>query len=158
MQHKLLGLVLSAIIVCANTFSQPIIQKQKTIGSGDNDYLTGMDLTKDGGLICRGYSLSNISGDKTQISRGLNDYWIVKLDRLQNIQWDKTIGGNKDDYLYSLQQTNDGGYILGGHSFSNISGEKTDISRGSSDYWVIKLNNLGNIAWDKTIGGNKAEG
>jgi len=157
MQHKLLSLVLSAIIVCANTFSQPIIQKQKTIGSSDNDYLTGMDLTKDGGLIAGGYSLSNISADKTQISRGLNDYWIVKLDRLQNIQWDKTIGGNKDDYLYSLQQTNDGGYILGGHSFSNISGEKTDISRGSSDYWVIKLNNLGNIAWDKTIGGNKAD-
>ena len=56
--------------------------------------------------------------------------------------------------LHSLQQTADGGYILGGYSYSNISGEKTENSRGGDDYWVVKLNSSGEIQWDKTIGGS----
>ena len=45
-------------------------------------------------------------------------------------QWDKTLGGNGYDGLSSLQQTTDGGYILGGYSESGISGDKTQASRG----------------------------
>jgi hypothetical protein len=51
---------------------------------------------------------------------GLHDYWIVKTNSLGNIQWQNTIGGNFDDYLFSLEQTSDGGFILGGFSRSNI--------------------------------------
>jgi hypothetical protein len=81
----------------------------------------------------------------------------VKLDQWGNIQWDKTIGGNGADQLTSIPQTSDGGYILGGYSNSNASGEKTENSRGSSDYWIVKLNSKGNIQWDKTIGGSEED-
>lgn len=64
----------------------------------------------------------------------------------------KTIGGSDDDVLKCIHQTNEGGYILGGYSRSIISGEKTDSSRGSTDYWVVKLNVDKTIAWQKTIG------
>ncbi|MBK7971101.1 MAG: hypothetical protein IPK08_20465 [Bacteroidetes bacterium] len=37
-----------------------------------------------------------------------------------------------------MTQTNDGGYILGGYSFSNISGDKTENSNGGNDYWIVK--------------------
>jgi hypothetical protein len=33
----------------------------------------------------------------------------------------------------------DENYILGGYSYSNISGDKNENSRGLSDYWFIKL-------------------
>ena len=59
-----------------------------------------------------------------------NDYWVVKLDLSGNIQWQNTIGGNDDDLLSSIQQTGDGGYIVGGYSYSNISGDKTENSNG----------------------------
>src|SRR5258707_1032084 len=98
-----------------------------------------MALTKDGGLIAAGYSTSKISGVKTENSRGTDDYWIVKLDSTNKIEWDKTIGGSDIDILTSIQQTSDQGYILGGYSFSNISAEKTQNSKGSADYWVVKL-------------------
>jgi len=55
------------------------------------------------------------------------------------IQWDKTIGGSGMDYLYPILQARDGGYILGGMSFSDRSGEKTADSKDSSDYWIVKL-------------------
>ena len=45
-------------------------------------------------------------GRKTENSRGVRDYWVVKLDSVGKIQWDKTIGGNKDDGLSRLKKSN----------------------------------------------------
>lgn len=133
------------------------IQWDKTIGGDDFDLLYSLQQTSDGGYILGGNSRSNISGEKTENSKGLDDYWVVKLDSMGNVQWDKTIGGSGTDDLTSLQQISDGGYILGGYSYSGKSGDKTENNRGaiySSDYWVVKLDSLGNIQWDKTIGGS----
>jgi len=130
------------------------IQWQTTIGGNDADWLYSVQQTTDGGYILGGYSLSDISGDKTEGTQGGNDYWVVKLDASGNIQWQNTIGGNNDDNLSSIQQTTDGGYILGGYSYSDISGDKTENSQGSDDYWVVKLNASGNIQWQNTIGGS----
>jgi len=154
MKHKHVGLLLLGGIIYATTFSQPTIVNQKALGGSFREEIGTIALTKDGGSIAGGSSASNKSGEKSQNSRGDFDYWVVKLDKSRAIEWDKTIGGAEDDELYALQQTSDGGYILGGYSISPKSGEKSQNSRGDFDYWIIKLDNLGNIQWDKTIGGN----
>ena len=153
MKYKYFTLLILAAFLFTSTFSQPTITKQKDIGGKNDDRFTCMDVTKDGGLVAGGYSISRASGQKTDTGKGRYDYWVVKLDSLQNIQWDKTIGGEGDDILKSIQQTTDGGYILGGYSDSKISGDKTQKNNGYTDYWVVKLDSLGNVQWDKTIGG-----
>ncbi|MCZ4317451.1 T9SS type A sorting domain-containing protein [Aequorivita viscosa] len=135
----------------------PAILWQKTIGGSDTDFSTVFETTADGGYILGGYSTSNISGEKTENSNGAIDIWIVKIDDSGNIQWQNTIGGSGDDYLISLKQTSDGGYILGAGSNSDISGDKTENSRGGLDYWILKLDVTGNITWQKTYGGNQPE-
>jgi len=129
------------------------IQWQNTIGGADHDAPESIILTTDGGYILGGYSRSNISSDKTENCLGELDYWVVKLNASGDIQWQNTIGGSLDDFLFSIQQTADGGYILGGHSNSNISGDKTENSNGFNDFWVVKLNDTGTIQWQNTIGG-----
>jgi Secretion system C-terminal sorting domain len=131
-----------------------IIQWQNTIGGISDDRLHTVIKLNDNGYILGGYSFSDISGDKTENSKGLSDYWIVKVDSSGNIQWQKTIGGDLDDQLHSLNQTNDGGYILGGFSDSGISGDKTENQIGDKDYWIVKTDSLGNIQWQNTIGGS----
>ncbi len=74
------------------------------------------------------------------------------------IEWQNTIGGNNDDILSSVIQTTDDGYLLGGYSYSGISGDKTEASQGYADYWVVKLDGSGNILWQNTIGGNSSDG
>ncbi|GHC42604.1 T9SS type A sorting domain-containing protein [Ulvibacter litoralis] len=127
---------------------------QNTIGGDNSDSIEAMASTSDGGCILGGYSDSNISGNKTENSRGQFDYWAVKINSSGDIEWDKTIGGNQDDVLFSILQSSDGGYLLTGISISDISGEKTENSQGSSDYWVVKLDANGTIEWQNTIGGN----
>ncbi|MBK7681938.1 MAG: hypothetical protein IPJ26_05475 [Bacteroidetes bacterium] len=68
----------------------------------------------------------------------------------QEIEWQNTIGGNFNDKLHSIQQTADGGFILGGNSNSNISGDKTEINRGAYDFWIVK-DYIGNIQWQKPL-------
>ena len=126
---------------------------QKTIGGSAGDFSTAFEATEDGGYIMGGYSTSNASGDKTENSHGGTDIWIIKIDVNGIIQWQKTIGGSGEDSLISIKQTTDGGYIIGAGSDSNISGDKTENSRGGFDYWIIKLNSIGNILWQKTYGG-----
>jgi hypothetical protein len=128
-------------------------QWDKRFGGTWSDYHTSLKQTHDGGYILGGYSPSGIGGDKTQPSWGFDDYWIVKTDSLGNFQWDKRFGGTDDDALFSLQQTADGGYILGGYSYSGISGNKTQPSWGTCDYWIVKTDSLGNFQWDKRFGG-----
>lgn len=133
------------------------IQWQRTIGGTENDSPFSAVATSDGGWITGGISESDISGEKTESLRGVSDYWIVKLDQNGNIQWQKTIGGNRLDVLRSIKQTDDGGYIVAGSSYSGVSGEKTEPSRGINatlDYWILKLDANGAIQWQKTYGGD----
>ncbi len=125
----------------------------KRFGGNSGDSLFCFQQTFDGGYILGGSSTSGISGDKTQATWGGTDYWIVKIDSLGNKQWDKNFGGTNHDQLYSLVQTNEGGYILGGFSNSGIGGDKTQSVWGSYDYWIVKIDSLGNKQWDKDFGG-----
>jgi hypothetical protein len=136
----------------------PNILWQRTIGGSDWDEPTFIIPTTDQGFFIGGSSKSNISGEKTENSRGGYDYWVLKFDSSGNIEWQKTIGGDKDDRLSEAKQTTDGGYILVGNSRSDISGDKTENSQGGQDYWIIKLDTVGNITWQNTIGGDDDDG
>jgi hypothetical protein len=51
---------------------------------------------------------------------------------------DVSFGGSEEDHFYFSQQTTDGGYILGGRSESDSSGDKSQDSKGESDFWIVK--------------------
>jgi hypothetical protein len=129
----------------------------KTIGGNKGDWASDIIVTTDGSIVIGGYSNSNISGDKSENSKGLFDYWIVKLNSNGQKIWDETIGGDVSDILSTIVATNDGGFVLGGGSESNISGDKSENSKGDSDYWVVKLNSNGQKIWDKTFGGSRRD-
>lgn len=126
---------------------------QKSFGGEGSDFLKSIQLTRDGGFILAGTSNSNKGFDKLEDSKGQDDFWIIKLNAGGGQQWQKTIGGYGQDVLQSVIQTKDGGYLVGGTSDSGKSGDKNQNEFGATDYWVIKLNDKGEIEWQKTFGG-----
>ncbi|QNF32137.1 T9SS type A sorting domain-containing protein [Adhaeribacter swui] len=132
-------------------------QWDKTFGGSNTEEFTSMIVTPDGGYLLGGYSTSGISGDKTQPSKGQADYWVVKVDAGGNVIWNKSIGTSSYDYFKELIATPDGGYLLGGTTFSDINGDKSGQGKGDFDYWIVKLDANGNKVWDKTYGGNSSD-
>ncbi|MEO1624475.1 MAG: gliding motility-associated C-terminal domain-containing protein, partial [Bacteroidota bacterium] len=133
------------------------LQWENLYGGDQLDRARVVRQTTDGGYIFGGWSPSNISGDKSQASRGLDDYWVVKTDALGTIEWERTYGGSGMDQLFDLIQTTDGGFLLGGNSTSDVSGERSTPSQGGQDWWLIKIDALGNVEWDRAYGGGDEE-
>lgn len=142
-------------IIKFNTNGQ--ILWDKTIGGSNNDSSPMIVSTNDGGNIISGISSSSISYDKTENSKGSNDFWIVKMNANGQKIWDKTIGGSEAENNPKVLIKNDGSLIIVGESISPASGDKSEYSKGVWDYWIIKLNSDNQKDWDKTIGGNYFE-
>jgi hypothetical protein len=133
------------------------IEWQKTIGGQYVDELKSIEQTKDGGYILGGYSNSPVSGDKTEGNLGIGDFWIVKLNKEGIIEWQKTVGGDQDDNLFTLTQTIDGGFIAGGNSNSGATNSKSKSNASGTDFWVVKFDNLGTVLWQQTYNYGKTD-
>jgi gliding motility-associated-like protein len=129
------------------------IQWQKSLGGSKNEYCWSLDITSDGGYIMAGSTESD-DGDITG-NHGARDYWVVKLSSTGNLQWQKCLGGINDEDAWSVKQVADGGYIVGGRSKSN-EGDVTG-NHGNEDYWIVKLTNTGGIEWQKSLGGSNID-
>ncbi len=128
------------------------INWKKIMGGLVDDELRDIKQTSDGGYIIAGFSNSYNGGDVSG-NHGNLDYWIVKTDATGNITWQKSFGGSGADHGEYVQQTSDGGYVVGGYTKStdgDVSG-----NHGLFDYWVIKINSLGDLIWQKTLGGTQ---
>lgn len=112
-------------------------QWAKNIGGGImGDLGNSVKQTGDGGYILAGWSANfSVAGDA----------YLVKTDADGNKQWEKTLGNANDaEQAYSVELTNDGGYIVTGETY--ISGA------GYPDVYVAKTDTNGNEQWSKIIG------
>lgn len=132
-------------------------QWDKTIGGSADDYLSDILQTSDGGYILAGSSQSNASGDKSENLLSGQDAWIVKVSAAGSIEWENSIHGNNGAGVDEIRQTADGGYVFINASSSGIGGDKSEANKGSSDFWIVKLNADGTKAWDRTYGGSDYE-
>lgn len=131
----------------------PAIEWQKFYGGTKDDDVISIRQTSDGGYIFIGDSDSN-NGDLTS-NNGKKDFWVVKSNPLGAIQWQRSLGGSQDEEAHSIRQTADGGYIIAGETNSN-DGDVTG-NHGGTDAWIVKLNQNGDLVWQKTYGGSNSD-
>ena len=110
-------------------------QWTNTFGGEYNDEARAVVQTIDGGYALGGFSWS--------FGAGLSDFWLVKTDASGQQEWDRSYGGVPRDAAHSLQQTDDGGYVMAGWSES---------FPGGDHFWVVKVGPFGNKQWDNTYG------
>ncbi len=127
-------IIIALITLGTFAYATPISQQWiKTYGGNERDGIKCIQQTMDGGYIAAGLTESFAPASLIYI-------WVLKFDANGNVSWQKTYhyGGWLND-AYSIQQTKDGGYILGGHCMS--------LDYGSL---ILKLDGNGNIVWQKT--------
>jgi hypothetical protein len=135
--------------------------QEKSFGGEGFDHGNCISLTPDGGCIIGGYAMSNygdVECDGPSYNEG--DIWIVKLDSLFNIQWKKCYGGSFHESAIDILVLDDSGYLLTGHTSSNdgdVSGFHGEPGGDYHDIWVIKIDSIGNMEWQRCLGGTKQE-
>ena len=130
-----------------------IIQWEKNYGGSETENLGSIKQTSDSGYIIGGhtYSIDNDVGE----NYGAADSWFAKLDINGNIEWEKIFGGTEYDESRAIEIANNGDYILGGSSQSNDG----DVggNYGEYDFWVVRIDPVGNIIWKKNYGGTDSD-
>ncbi len=126
---------------------------QKTYGGSGHEIPSKMLSTKDGGFILVGYSNSS-DGDVSE-NKGWDDCWVLKIDENGNIEWEKSFGGTSRDLGNNIMQTNDDGFLIAATTKST-DGDVNE-THGGTDFWLLKIDALGNIEWENTYGGSEDE-
>jgi len=119
---------------------------QKTIGGNGLDYFKSVIATYDNAYLCIGYTASD-NGDVSNI-HGNGDAWIVKVSSDGNIISSKCYGGSMGDDAQDAIKTPDGAYAIMGNT-SSSDGDVLSTGKGA---WVFKINEAGNIIWEKCLG------
>lgn len=125
------------------------LEWSRNYGGSNNERAESISPTSDGGYILACYSESN-DGDVSG-NQGDFDYWLLKIDAVGNIEWENNFGGSLAEFGFDAEQTSDGGYLMIGSTFSN-NGQIT-MNQGFYDYWLVKTDASGNLAWQRTYGG-----
>lgn len=130
------------------------IEWQRCLGGSDGDYAYNLSIAPDGNYIIAGMTRSN-DGDVSGY-HGMDDIWVVKLSQTGTILWQRCLGGSNFEIgSNDLVITNDNGFMVTGATMSNDG----DVSgnHGASDIWVVKLDQAGDIEWQKCFGGSGSD-
>jgi hypothetical protein len=135
-------------------FGGNVINKKCIGGKGWEDIFDFVEMPDKGFLMCGVSSSDTIDGLQTG-THGNWDGWILRTDSVGNILWNKQYGGSFNDFLYSIVKTHDGNFVIAG--FTNSNDGNISGNHGFSDYWILKIDSLGNIIWQKVYGGSSNE-
>jgi PKD repeat protein len=128
------------------------LQWQKVLGGSGDEEGNSILQALDNGYILTGSTTSSNSGDVGG-NHGGEDVWVVKLTSSGDPDWQKVLGGSKDEVGESIRRTGDGGYILTGTTQSSRSGDVQNLNHGEWDIWVVKLTASGATDWQRVYGG-----
>lgn len=124
-----------------------IVEWARSYDGISGDFADCIQQTKDGNYILMGQTGSDVP----------KDLWVIKLTEKGDIEWQRSYGGlsyegswpNTGNGISTIQQTNDGGYI--------VATETQSFGAGWSDLWLLKLSPNGDIEWQRTYGGEESE-
>ena len=127
------------------------------ISGGNSDKICSVNPTSDGGYIAGGNFQSTVQiGEDIFTSKGGSDGIVIKYDAESEVEWAKAITGPSSEGIFSVAETSDGGYIVGGN-FQSLTvqiGNYTLKRINGKDGMIIKFNREGEVEWGKAIGGS----
>jgi hypothetical protein len=134
------------------------VEWQRCHGGGYAEFAVDILQEPNGGYTFLGTTYSN-DGDVSGNHSAGQDFWLVKLDSVGNLLWQKCYGGNNGEYASRLIRTAWGGYVMMGSSNSYPSGDVGNHHGDvfNSDAWVAVVDSAGNLLAEHSFGGTNDE-
>jgi hypothetical protein len=136
------------------------IEWQKLYGGFYTDYgYQGVLELEDGYIFLSSTNSNDFDVSGLHGSPGVDnprDIWVVRIDSIGNILWQRCLGGSDWDWSSTVHQAEDGGFIIVGETASHngdVSNNHSYPNSGNSDIWMVKLSADGELEWEKCYGG-----
>ena len=138
------------------------LEWEKSFGFSGHDHSYDLLETEDGGLFFVGFlditsarEDGNTEKNSSITRHGVGEFWATKIDNKANLQWRGYFGGTNNDRAHSVVRADDGGYVMAG--FTESDDFDIENSRGSYDFWAVKVDSFGNFVWENSFGGTGIE-
>jgi hypothetical protein len=138
------------------------IEWEQSFGFSGHDHSYDIIQTEDGGFFFIGFlDITSARADGytekgNYLTRhGVGEFWGTKIDAQGGIAWRKYFGGTNNDRAHAVVQANDRGFVMTG--FSESADFDVSETRGSYDFWVVKLTATGEFVWERSFGGSGIE-
>jgi hypothetical protein len=135
---------------------------EKSFGFSGHDHSYDILQTQDGGFFFTGFlditsarADGNTEKGNTLTSHGVGEFWGTKISEKGDLQWRGYFGGTNNDRSHAVVQSDDGGFVMAG--FTESSDYDISDSQGSYDFWMVKVDNKGNLLWERSFGGSGIE-
>lgn len=125
---------------------------EKSFGGSEIDGAYGVAKTADNNFVIVGDTRS--TDKNVSQNNGGADIWLIKIDDNGNLIWEKSIGASGFDAARSIKLTSDNGFLISGSSRSL---DNNFTNQGQNDGLFIKVDENGEILWQKTVGGSKID-
>ena len=139
MANSSIILVIVSVLINSLYAKSSIKVWEKVYEDSKDNKIEAMVKTKDGGFVVAGWTKS-FSNDKSNV-------YLMKIDGDGNVVWQKVYGGNNVDKAYAITMVKDGGFM--------VAGETRSLGNGRSDIYLMKIDEKGNMLWQRTYGGKK---
>nr|MBK9650175.1 T9SS type A sorting domain-containing protein [Bacteroidota bacterium] len=136
--------------------SSGTLLQQKCFGGTLSDRGNSIDFENNNTIMLAGYCASS-NGDVT-VNYGGRDFWVLRIDQNLNLIWQRSYGGSLFEEAQEVSfkiSNNEKIIVVAGWTSSNdvnVTG-----NHGDKDAWVIRIDDSGNLLWQKTIGGTAAD-
>ena len=123
---------------------------QKNFGGSEIEEPRGICKTNDGNFLIVGDTRS--SDQDISKNNGAADIWLIKISPEGELLCEKTVGGSSFDAARAIFKSKNDGYFIAGNSRSSNNGFE---NKGQNDTWILKIDEFGNLGWQKFIGGSE---
>lgn len=138
------------------------IEWERSYGFSGHDHSYDILDTGDGGFFFTGFlditsarADGNTEKSSSISAHGVGEFWGTKIDRKAEVQWRGYYGGTNNDRAHAVVRADDGGYVMAG--FTESDDFDINNSRGSYDFWVVKIDDTGELVWQHSFGGTGIE-
>ncbi len=142
--------------------AQGEIEWERSYGFSGHDHSYDILDTEDGGYFFTGFlditsarADGNTEKSSSISAHGVGEFWGTKIDEKANIEWRGYYGGTNNDRAHAAVRSDDGGYVMAG--FTESDDFDVNNSRGSYDFWTVKIDATGNSVWQSSFGGTGIE-
>jgi uncharacterized delta-60 repeat protein len=112
---------------------------ERSFGGSKSDQVYAVAATQDGGIAVVGHTRSKGAGQ--------SDVWLLRLSETGDLLWERTFGGAQNDRARTIVAMEDGSFVVAGMTRSYGSSQ--------GDAWILKVDNSGDLLWERTFGGDE---